>query len=105
LAGNVASFNANQNASIYNTAATNNAAIDAAKITSGATNNAGWMALLGGVSQGAGSAAGGYLSNAEFSDRRMKKDIKPLGKGGPGGRCYRRITLCCSSSGIPDDRC
>jgi hypothetical protein len=81
--GNVDSFNANQTASTYNTFNTNQTALEASEITSGATKDAGWMSLLGGVAQGGGALGGAAIN--QYSDRRMKKDIKPLGKGGAGG--------------------
>jgi hypothetical protein len=84
MAGNVASFNANMQQSERNTVLNNNAALQGAYLTSGATNNAGWMSMIGGMAQGAGSLGGGYLQG-KYSDRRMKKDIKPIGKGGAGG--------------------
>jgi hypothetical protein len=84
MAGNVASFNANMLDSRYNNDKTNKTALEAARITGGATNNAGWMSMLGGVAQGAGQVGGAYMQ-AKYSDRRMKKDIKPVGKGGAGG--------------------
>lgn len=83
MAGNVASFNANMLDTRYNNYQTNKTALEAARITGGATSNAGWMALLGGGMQ-AGGALGGAAIN-KYSDRRMKKDIKPVGKGGAGG--------------------
>lgn len=82
MAGNVASFNANMQQSERNTFLTNQAALEAANIAGAASRNAGYMAMLGGAMQGAGALGGGYLSNPNFSDRRMKKDIKPIGKAG-----------------------
>lgn len=82
-AGNVASFNANMQQSERNTYLTNKAALDAARITGGATTNAGWMSMLGGGMQAGGALGGAAIS--KYSDRRMKKDIKPIGKGGAGG--------------------
>lgn len=72
-AGNAQSFNANMQAGMYNNWMNNNAAIQAANITGRASQQAGQMAMMGGIAQGAGSF---------FSDKRMKKDIKPVGKGG-----------------------
>ena len=71
--GNVASFNSNLQAGMYNSWQNNNAAIQAANITGRASQQAGQMAMMGGMMQGLGSY---------FSDKRMKKDIKPLGKAG-----------------------
>jgi hypothetical protein len=76
-AGNVESFNRNLQGSMYNTWQNNNAAIQAANLTGRASQSAGMMGMFGGIAQGLGSAAGGY-----FSDRRMKKDIKQVGKDG-----------------------
>lgn len=84
MAGNVASFNANMQDSRYNNFQTNKTALEAARLTSGATNNAGWMSMLGGMAQGAGQVGGAYMQ-AKYSDRRMKKDIKPVSQGGAGG--------------------
>lgn len=75
-AGNVESFNRNMQAGMYNTWQNNNAAIQAANITGGAARSAGMMNMFGGLGQGLGSAA------MAFSDKRMKKDIKPVGKDG-----------------------
>lgn len=86
MAGNVASFNANMLDSRYNTWANNRTALEAARITGGATNNAGWMSMLGGVAQGAGSLGGGYLAGQ--SDRRTKTDIKKVGKDPLGINTY-----------------
>jgi hypothetical protein len=77
LAGNVASFNTNMQGSLYNSYMNNQAALEAARITGGAANQAGWMNMIGGLSRGAGDAAGGI-----FSDKRMKKDIKQTGRDG-----------------------
>jgi hypothetical protein len=54
--------NLNMGASIYNTYNTNQAALKAAQITGGASSNAGWMAMMGGMAQGAGALGGGYLA-------------------------------------------
>lgn len=50
--GNVASFNTNMQASMYNSAMNNNAAMNAAAMNSSATNNAGMMGMIGGVGSG-----------------------------------------------------
>jgi hypothetical protein len=86
LAGQVASFNANMLDSRYNSWANNNAAMRAAGMQSSAMNNAARMGMIGSAIQG-GIQAGGLVGAAQmapmmFSDKRMKKDIKPLGKAG-----------------------
>jgi hypothetical protein len=86
MAGNVASFNASMLDSRWNTVQNNNAALKAAGITSGATNNAGWMSMIGGAAQGAGALGGGYLAGQ--SDRREKTDIKKVGKDPLGLNTY-----------------
>ncbi len=55
LAGNVASFNANMLDSRYNSYMNNNAALQAARMQAGATNNAATMGMIG---AGAGMAIG-----------------------------------------------
>jgi len=77
--GNVASFNTNMQASMYNSAMNNNAAMRAAGMQADASRQAGFMGMLGGIGQGVGMAA---TIPFMFSDKRMKKDIKPLGKTG-----------------------
>ena len=77
MAGNVAAFNASMLDARRNSYLNNQAALEAARITGGAANQAGWMNMIGGLGMGAGTAAGGI-----FSDKRMKKDIKPVGKDG-----------------------
>lgn len=86
MAGNVASFNANMQATDRNAYYNRKTALDAARITSGATNNAGWMAMMGGMAQGAGALGGGYLAGQ--SDRREKTDIKKIGKDPLGLNTY-----------------
>ena len=86
MAGNVGSFNANMLDSRANSALNNWAAMRGASMQAGATNNAAMMGLLGSSIQG-GIQAGGMVGAAQFapamfSDKRMKKDIKPLGKAG-----------------------
>ena len=78
MAGNVAAFNASMLDARRNSYLNNQAALQAARITGGAANQAGWMNMIGGLGMGAGSA----LSGTNFSDKRMKKDIKPVGKDG-----------------------
>jgi hypothetical protein len=75
LAGNVASFEANRLDSRYNSYMNNQASLQASR-----------MGMLGSAIQG-GIQAGGLIGAAKmapmmFSDKRMKKDIKPLGKAG-----------------------
>ena len=86
MAGNVASFNANMLATDRNSFFNRQTALDAARITGGATNNAGWMAMLGGMAQGAGALAGGYLAGQ--SDRREKTHIKKVGTDPLGLNTY-----------------
>ena len=75
--GNVSSFNTNMGMSLRNSALNNNASMQAASMQAGAMNNAATMGMLG-------SIGGGLLGGAGFalSDKREKKDIKPLGKAG-----------------------
>jgi hypothetical protein len=81
--GNVASFNNNMSMSMRNTALNNNAAVQAAAMQAGASQNAGQMAMFGGIAQGLGSLAGGYFSGGgTLSDKRLKKDIKQTGEDG-----------------------
>ena len=75
-AGNVESFNRNMLMSDRLSARNNNAALQAASIQGSAAQSAGMMNMIGGLGQGLGSAA------MAFSDKRMKKDIKPVGKDG-----------------------
>jgi hypothetical protein len=77
MAGNVASFNANMLESRANSQLNNWAALQSARIGAGASQNAGMMGMIGGI-------GGGLLAGAGFalSDKREKKDIKPLGKTG-----------------------
>ena len=72
-AGNVESFNRNMLMSDRLSARNNNAALQAASIQGSAAQSAGMMNMIGGLGQGLGSY---------FSDKRMKKDIKPVGKDG-----------------------
>jgi hypothetical protein len=76
-AGNVFSFNTNMAASNRNAILNNNASLQAASMQAGAMNNAATMGMIG-------SIGGGLLGGAGFalSDKREKKDIKPLGKAG-----------------------
>ncbi len=78
-AGNVETFNRNMQASQYNSWMNNNAAVQAANAQAGAMRQSGTMGLLGGL--GGGLLQGASMALA-FSDKRMKKDIKPLGKAG-----------------------
>jgi hypothetical protein len=77
--GNVASFNTNMGMSLRNSALNNNAAMQAAGMQASAMNNAATMGMIGNI---AGGVLGGATSALRFSDKRMKKDIKPLGKAG-----------------------
>ena len=86
MAGNVASYNNNLIDSRYNSYMNNQSALQAARMQSGAMNRAATMGMLGSAIQG-GIQAGGMIGAAQFapamfSDKRMKKDIKPLGKAG-----------------------
>jgi hypothetical protein len=86
MAGNTATFSANQLDSRYNSYMNNQAALRAARMQAGASNRAATMGMLGSAIQG-GIQAGGMIGAAQFapamfSDKRMKKDIKPLGKAG-----------------------
>ena len=59
-AGNVESFNTNMAASRYNSVMNNNAAMQAAGMQAGASQNAGMMGMFGGI--GSGIAAGGMAA-------------------------------------------
>jgi hypothetical protein len=76
--GNVASFNTNMAASNRNAILNNNAAMQAAGMQAGAMNNAATMGMIGGIGSGLLQGAGMFA----LSDKREKKDIKPLGKAG-----------------------
>jgi hypothetical protein len=69
-AGNVESFNRNLQGSMYNSAMNNQAAIQGANMQAGAMRQAGMMNMIGNI------------GSSIFSDKRMKKDIKPLGSAG-----------------------
>jgi hypothetical protein len=73
LAGDVSGFNANMMDSRYNSWAN----MRAANMMAGATRQAGMYGMIGGIGSGLLSGAG-----AAISDKREKKDIKPLGKAG-----------------------
>jgi hypothetical protein len=77
MAGNVASFNANMLDTRANSQLNNWAAMRGAQMNAGAMNQAATMGMIG-------SIGGGLLGGAGFalSDKREKKDIKPLGKAG-----------------------
>ena len=77
-AGNVESFNTNMAASRYNSVLNNNASLQAAGMQAGAMNNASTMGMIGGIGSGLLQGAGMFA----LSDKREKKDIKPLGKAG-----------------------
>jgi hypothetical protein len=70
LAGNVASFNQNLLDSKYNSYMNNRAAMQAAGMQSGAMRQAATMGMIG------------QIGSSIFSDKRMKTDIKPVGKAG-----------------------
>ena len=69
-AGNVESFNRNLQGSMYNSWQNNNAAVQGANMQANAMRQAGMMNMIGNI------------GSSIFSDKRMKKDIKPLGKAG-----------------------
>jgi hypothetical protein len=69
-AGNVESFNLNMLSGNRNSALNNNAAMQGASMQAGAMRDAGMMGMFGQI--------GGSI----FSDKRMKTDIKPVGKAG-----------------------
>ncbi len=77
-AGNVASFNTNMAASNRNAILNNNASLQAASMQSGAMGQSGMMGMLGGIGSGLLQGAGMFA----LSDKREKKDIKPIGKAG-----------------------
>ena len=68
--GNVASFNTNMQAGMYNSAMNNQAALQGARIQSDAMRQAGMMGMIG------------QIGSSIFSDKRMKTDIKPVGTAG-----------------------
>jgi hypothetical protein len=69
-AGNVESFNRNMQAGMFNSWQNNNAAVQGANMQAGAMRQAGMMNMIGNI------------GSSIFSDKRMKKDIKPLGSAG-----------------------
>ena len=77
MAGGVATFNANMIDSRANQQLNNWAAMNAARMQAGALGQQGMMGMIGGI-------GGGLLAGAGFalSDKREKKEIKPLGKSG-----------------------
>jgi hypothetical protein len=79
MAGNVSSFNANMLDTRANSAMNNWAAMRGAQMNAGAMNNAGMMGMIGGIG---GGLLGGLGASKLLSDKREKKDIKPLGKAG-----------------------
>lgn len=86
LAGQAALANAQMAMSRENAFANNQAALQAARMYSGAQNRAGMMGLFGGLGSGligAGGAIGAAAMLAPaLSDKREKTEIKPLGKSG-----------------------
>jgi hypothetical protein len=86
LGGMVALANAQMEQGRYNSYMNNQAAMNAARMYSGAQNRAGMMGMFGGLGSGL-IGAGGALGAAAIlapalSDKREKKDIKPIGKAG-----------------------
>jgi hypothetical protein len=77
LGASVASFNSNMLDSRRNSYLNNQASLQAARMGAGAMNNASTMGMIGSI--GGGLLGGGMLA---LSDKREKKDIKPLGKAG-----------------------
>jgi hypothetical protein len=69
-AGNVETFNRNLQGNMYNSWQNNNAAIQGANLQAGAMRQAGMMGMFG------------QIGSSIFSDKRMKADIKPVGKAG-----------------------
>jgi hypothetical protein len=69
-AGNVESFNRNMQGSMYNSYQNNNAAVQGANMQAGAMRQAGMMNMIGNI------------GSSILSDKREKKDIKPLGSAG-----------------------
>jgi hypothetical protein len=83
-AASAASFNTNLLDTRRNSYMNNQASLQAARMQAGAMNRSATMGMLGSAIQG-GIQAGGMVGAAQFapamfSDKRMKKDIKPLGK-------------------------
>jgi hypothetical protein len=76
----VASFNANMLDTRANSQLNNWAAMNAARMNASAMNQSGTMGMIGGI--GSGLLQGAGMAAMAFSDKRMKKDIKPLGKAG-----------------------
>jgi hypothetical protein len=64
--GNVASFNTNMLASNRNAVLNNNAAMQAAAMQAGASQNAGMMGMFGGIGGGIASGAGMAIAGASF---------------------------------------
>jgi hypothetical protein len=69
-AGNVESFNRNMQAGMFNSWQNNNAAVQGANMQAGAMRQAGMMNMIGNI------------GSSILSDKREKKDIKPLGSAG-----------------------
>jgi hypothetical protein len=80
MAGGVSTFNANAIDSRANQQLNNWAAMNAARMNASAMNQSGTMGMIGGI--GSGLLQGAGMAAMAFSDKRMKKDIKPLGKAG-----------------------
>jgi hypothetical protein len=86
LAGMAALGNAQMQEGRYNAYMNNQAALQAARMSAGASRQAGMMGMFGGIGSGLISAGGAIGAAAllapALSDKREKKDIKPLGKAG-----------------------
>jgi hypothetical protein len=80
MAGGVSTFNANMLDQRANQQLNNWAAMNAARMNASAMNQSGTMGMIGGI--GSGLLQGAGMAAMAFSDKRMKKDIKPLGKAG-----------------------
>lgn len=80
LAGMAAMANAQMQEGRYNAFANNQAALQAARMQAGASRQAGTMGMIGGI--GGGLLTGAGLAAFALSDKREKKDIKPLGNTG-----------------------
>lgn len=77
--GNVMTYNNNLQGNLYNSWQNNNASVQAANQQAAATRQAGTMNMIGSIGSSLGMAAALPFM---FSDKRMKKDIKPVGKAG-----------------------
>jgi hypothetical protein len=66
MAGNVASFNANMLDTRYNSYMNNQSALQAARISAGASQQAGMMGMIGGIGGGVATGAGLAIAGASF---------------------------------------